>query len=71
MNEQYIISKKLKIRGIINGTYPKRIPHHLREEWQNLVEKNNGDEPLTDEEIDFLKIINSITCHSKHQQDKY
>ena len=71
MSDNYTISEQWRIYGIIRGTYQYRIPYRLREAWYTLAEKNNRGETLSDEEVKFLEEINSLTCRSKHRQERY
>ena len=57
----YPIDEKLRARALISGTYAPGIPESYKSHWYALKHRSDCGDALDEQEIYFLKTINSIT----------
>jgi hypothetical protein len=68
MSKNTIITEHQRLKGVINGTDTRFIKSDIYPDWLNIVQQHNRGEPLTQNQVNFLELVNRRSSAHRHYQ---
>jgi glycogen synthase len=66
MSKNTIITEHQRLKGVINGTDTRFIKSDIYPAWLNIVQQHNRGEPLTQNQVNFLELVNALSSARRH-----